>query len=80
MYIDAVKQTTGIDCRMVFLVVNKKAPFVTAIYKLSSELVDIGRMELDGLIEEYKRRSSSWNWVSDWADGSVHEIVKPKWY
>jgi hypothetical protein len=80
MYLDAVKQQTGVECRMVFIVVNKKAPFVAAIYELSSELVDIGRMQLDGLLEEYKRRSATGNWVSDWADGGIHEIVKPKWY
>ena len=80
MYIDAVQDSLGIDCRMVFIVVNKKAPFVAAIYELSSDLLNAGRMELDGLLEEYKRRSATGNWVSDWADGSVHEIDKPKWY
>lgn len=80
MYIDAARDSLGIECRMVFVVVNKKAPFVAAIYELSSELLNAGRMELDGLLEEYKRRSATNNWVSDWADGSVHEIAKPKWY
>ena len=80
MYIDCVKDSTGEDCRMVFIVVNKKSPCIAGLYELSDELVDIGRIELDGLLEEYKTRSETGNWVSDWADGGIHEIVKPKWY
>ena len=67
-------------CHLVTLTSTPSPLLPTTPCLYAPDLLNAGRMELDGLLEEYKRRSATGNWVSDWADGSVHEIDKPKWY
>jgi exodeoxyribonuclease VIII len=79
LYRDAVAYEYGVDCRFLFAVVCTNAPYEVACYELTEEALFAGGEEAVGLLDEYKARCESNNWLPAWSSGIV-PIGLPRWY
>lgn len=79
LYRDAVAFEYGVDCRFLFAVVCTNPPYEVACYELTDEALSAGMEEAVGLIDEYKARCESNNWLPAWSSGVV-PIGLPRWY
>jgi exodeoxyribonuclease VIII len=79
LYRDAVAFEHGIDCRFLFAVVCTNPPYEVACYELTDEAIYAGQEEAVGLLDEYKARCESNNWLPAWSSGIV-PIGLPRWY
>ncbi len=78
LYRDAVAFEYGVDCRFLFAVVCTKPPHEVACYELTDEAMCAGMEEAVGLLDEYKARCESNNWLPAWSTGIV-PIGLPSW-
>lgn len=79
MYLELVEQAYGAADRFLFVVVRTTPPHEVAVYELNYSAVMQGRSELVGLIDEYRYRTASNDWVAPWGKG-VTELALPRWY
>ncbi len=62
MYLDGIKQTTGNDAQFRFIVVEKQAPYLTAVYQLNDESMELGTK----LYREYLNKLADCMETDDW--------------
>lgn len=79
LYRYAVAQKHNVWCRFIFAVVCTEQPYESALYELSDLSMSEGGKEAIGLVNEFKTRSESGDWSSEWSKGIV-PIDLPKWY
>jgi exodeoxyribonuclease VIII len=79
IYREAVLQKHGIECRFVFAVVCTEPPYECALYEPSEMMLQDGMIEVSALLREFKVRSESDDWASQWSKGIV-PIELPRWY
>lgn len=76
-YRDAVR-SGGVDpCGAIIIAVDKKAPFTTAVYRLSYEALDRAKMVVDKWLATYAECSESGTWPSFW---ELNEVDVPDWF
>jgi hypothetical protein len=78
-YREAVYQSTGVECRFLFLVVEKESPWECAVYELDEWFLTKGEEEVGALLAEYRQRKMANNWEQVWGSGVV-PLSLPKWY
>lgn len=79
LYQEAVYQKHNIACRFIFAVVCTEPPFEVACYELSDAAMAAGGREVFALLDEFRSRSESGDWISEWSRGIV-PIELPTWY
>lgn len=78
-YRHAVEQTFGVVPRFVFACVQSSDPYLVACYELDEAAIDVGRIELCGLVEELNQRHASNDWSSEFTKG-INVLSLPRWY
>jgi exodeoxyribonuclease VIII len=78
-YQEAVWQEYGVQCRFLFLAVEKQYPWECAVYELDSDAIRKGEEEIGALLAEYKHRKATDNWEQVWSSGVV-PLSLPKFY
>ncbi|AMV31278.1 Exodeoxyribonuclease 8 [Pirellula sp. SH-Sr6A] len=78
-YCEGARQKYGIDFRFLLCVVSTNRPHETACYELSPASIDIANVELAALLDDYKRRRDSNDWLSTWSRGIV-SLDLPRYY
>lgn len=78
-YREAVYQSTGVECRFLFLAVEKQSPWECAVYELDEAAILKGEEEIGALLAEYKQRKAANNWEQVWSRGVV-PLQLPQWY
>ncbi len=78
-YSEAVLQNRGVLPRFIFAVVSTTEPYLCGCYELDSNALDIGRIEIEALIQELKQRTESNDWASEFTKG-INVLQLPKWY
>lgn len=69
IYLQAMEARYGKPFRFLFGVVRSKAPYEVGVYELDESSISRGWVEVTDLIAEYKQRSASGDWLSDWQKG-----------
>lgn len=74
-YLDILRRSTGREMGMLFVVVEKSAPYLTGVRKLSEQFVDMGETEALEAVDVYKRCMDTgvWPGYSDEAE----EVAPP---
>ena len=78
MYLDAMEQMGEGITDFIFICVESHAPYLTAIYTLSDQAIEIGRREYKQALIDLKQCIDTDNWAGYNAD-QVAEISLPKW-
>lgn len=79
MYLDAVKEVHGVECRFFFAVVENSRPFHAAAYEPTYGFIEQGEAEVRKLLEQYQARLASDNWDHAW-QRDINQLPLPKWY
>jgi hypothetical protein len=79
LYREAVFQKYGIHCRFLFAVVSTEEPHEVCICEPSEAVMEAGRREVFLLLNEFKFRAESGDWISEWSKGIV-PLDLPNWY
>lgn len=61
-YADILRRATGRDVGMLFIVVEKTAPYLTAVRKLDTQFVEMGQTEALEAVDTYKRCMDAGVW------------------
>lgn len=69
IYLQAMEARYGKPFRFLFGVVRSKAPYEVGIYELDESSISRGWSEVTDLIAEFKQRSATGDWQSDWQKG-----------
>jgi len=69
IYLEAMQARYGKPFRFLFGVVRSKAPYEVGVYELDEASINRGWSEVTDLIAEYKQRSATGDWQSDWQKG-----------
>lgn len=81
LYREAARQEYGIDFRFLFAVVKTTAPFETACYELDEKGTEDGQRDALALIEQFKMRQRSNNWLPDYSQGKTPtKITTSRWH
>jgi exodeoxyribonuclease VIII len=78
-YSEAVYQNQGVMPRFIFAVVSTTEPYLCGCYELDNNALDIGRIEIEALVNELKQRTESNDWSSGFTKG-INILQLPKWY
>jgi hypothetical protein len=78
-YREAVRITTGIDCRFLFACVETTKPYSVACYEPSDAMMRAGENDAKALLAEYRYRYESNDWLQDWSKG-INPLDLPKWF
>jgi hypothetical protein len=79
LYRTAVSIAFGIECRFLFACVEKDPPYSVGVHEPDDAMELAGMREVNILIEEYKDRMESGDWVQDWSKG-INPLSLPSWY
>lgn len=79
LYREAVFQKYGVHCRFLFAVVSTEEPHEVCICEPSEAVMEAGRREVFALLNEFKFRAESGDWISEWSKGIV-PLDLPNWY
>ncbi len=79
MYTELMHQATGEWFRFVFIAVKTTRPYEVAVYEPDVPAMRAGMSELLDLINDYKRRLESDDWVAAWSKGVI-PLPLPRWY
>lgn len=77
IYLEAMESLYGKRFQFLFGVVRSKAPYEVGVYELSQRSIDRGWSEVTALIEDYKQRKATGDWLSSWQKG-IAEIEVPE--
>jgi exodeoxyribonuclease VIII len=81
LYREAAQQKYGKAFRFLFAVVHTSAPFETACYELDEKGNEDGRLDAIALIEQFKLRQRTNNWLADQSQGSAPtKITTSRWH
>jgi hypothetical protein len=78
-YCEAVRRIYGTEPRFIFCAVSTQYPYLCGCYELDEQAIGLGRIEIDGLLNEYKQRLEANDWSSEFTKG-INVISLPKWY
>ncbi|MDP2762198.1 MAG: PD-(D/E)XK nuclease-like domain-containing protein [Sideroxyarcus sp.] len=78
-YIDGVKAVTGKSVDFVFIAVEKTAPYSTACYKASQEMIEVGRAKYRGALELLKWCQENKQYPGYQPNGEIETIDLPRW-
>lgn len=78
-YCEGVRRIYGTEPRFIFCAVSTQYPYLCGCYELDDQAIGLGRIEIDGLLNEYKQRLAANDWASDFTKG-INVISLPKWY
>jgi hypothetical protein len=78
-YSDLLGVNTGISPRFCFIAVESAAPFETALYWASDDMIQIGRAKYEAAIEQWEKARLSGFYPGYQADGLGEEIDLPAW-
>jgi hypothetical protein len=78
-YIDGVKAVTGNTVDFVFIAVEKTAPYTTACYKASQEMIEVGRAKYRGALELLKWCQENKQYPGYQPNGEIETIDLPRW-
>jgi exodeoxyribonuclease VIII len=78
IYKEALKQITGNEYRFLFAAIEKEPPHEFAVYELDHRAMFVACGSVLRLLDEYKRRMESGDWMSGWSRG-VHRLELPVW-
>lgn len=74
-YVDILRQL-GRDVDMLFVTVEKTAPYLVAVHRLTPSFVDMGETEANAAVDTYKRCMESGVWPSGYSDG-INDLEPP---
>jgi hypothetical protein len=81
LYREAAQQKYGKAFRFLFAVVHTSAPFETACYELDEKGNEDGRLDAIALIEQFKMRQRTNNWLADQSQGlAPTKITTSRWH
>ena len=78
-YIDGMKAVTGKSVDFFFIAVEKTAPYTTACYKASQEMIEVGRAKYRGGLELLKWCQENKQYPGYQPNGEVETIDLPRW-
>lgn len=78
-YKEAVRQHFGTTPRFIFACVQSSFPYLTGCYELDDAAIDIGWIEIQGLLEELQQRHAANDWSSEFTKG-INVLSLPRWY
>ena len=78
-YQEGVKQILGKELPFYFLCVESTSPHNVALYKSSSELIEVGRKKMRAGLEIFKWCTDAKQWPGYQASGEEEEISLPRW-
>jgi hypothetical protein len=78
-YQDGIKALTGRTLPFHFIAVEKDAPFATAVYKASDEMIEVGRAKYRGALQLLKWCRENNQWPAYQPSGVIEEIDLPRW-
>jgi len=78
-YIDGMKAVTGKSVNFYFIAVEKTAPFSTACYMASQEMVEVGRAKYRGALELLKWCQENSRFPGYQPSGEIESIDLPRW-
>lgn len=78
-YIDGVKAVTGKTVDFYFIAVEKTAPFSTACYKASREMIEVGRAKYRGALELLKWCLENNSFPGYQPNGEIESLDLPRW-
>lgn len=76
-YLDRVRDVIDKSMDFLFVAIEKNPPHIVAVYRINDQSVDVGRREIEELLDLFKYCTSrnEWGGYSD----DVEEIGLPKW-
>lgn len=74
-YLDILKRATGRELDMLFVTVEKSAPYLVAVHRLDQEFADMGEAEALEAVDKYRRCMESGEWPG-YPDG-INELKPP---
>jgi hypothetical protein len=78
-YQEGAKQILGKELPFYFLCVETSAPYNVALYKSSSELIEVGRKKMRAGLEIFKWCTDTKQWPGYQPTGEEEEISLPRW-
>jgi hypothetical protein len=78
-YIDGMKAVTGKSVDFFFAAVEKTAPYSTACYKASQEMIEVGRAKYRGALELLKWCQENKQYPGYQPNGEIETIDLPRW-
>ena len=78
-YIDGMKAVTGKTVDFFFVAVEKTAPYTTACYKASQEMIEVGRAKYRGALELLKWCQENKQYPGYQPSGEIETIDLPRW-
>ncbi len=78
-YIDGMKAVTGKSVDFFFIAVEKTAPYTTACYKASQEMIEVGRAKYRGALELLKWCQENNQYPGYQPNGEIETIDLPRW-
>ena len=78
-YIDGMKAVTGKTVDFFFAAVEKTAPYSTACYKASQEMIEVGRAKYRGALELLKWCQDAKQYPGYQPNGEIEIIDLPRW-
>lgn len=78
-YIDGMKEVTGETVDFFFVAVEKNAPYSTACYKASQEMIEVGRAKYRGALELLKWCQENNSFPGYQPSGEIESIDLPRW-
>jgi len=78
-YVDGMKAVTGKTVDFFFIAVEKTAPYTTACYKASQEMIEVGRAKYRGGLELLKWCQENKQYPGYQPNGEVETIDLPRW-
>jgi hypothetical protein len=78
-YIDGMKAVTGKTVNFYFIAVEKNAPFSTACYMASQEMIEVGRAKYRGALELLKWCQDNNSYPGYQPGGQIETIDLPRW-
>lgn len=77
IYLEAMQSLYAKPFKFLFGVVRSKPPYEVGVYELTQRSIDRGWSEVTALIEDYKQRKATGDWLSDWQKG-IAEVDVPE--
>jgi len=77
VYLDGWRHLTGEDCEFVFVVVEKEAPYLTAVYTLDDIAAHAGHRDYRAALELYLRCTETGEWPGYSTD--IETLPSPRW-
>jgi exodeoxyribonuclease VIII len=78
-YLDGYYLATGINLkRFIFVAMEKSAPFITAVYELTAEQIEIGRQQYLAALQTFKNCKETGNFMEAYGN-EIQPLQLPNW-